>query len=287
MALAQNPTTRGDHPIGLREVAERLGVHYMTAYRYVRTGRLAAVRSQGVWMVDPADLVALAEAPGTIRESSRPRAARQLTQLLVQGDDIGAYSLIQEALGSWAGPVEVHTEMLVPALRDIGDRWALGQLTVADEHRATSVALRLLGRLGPIFVARGRHRGMVVVGSVAGDRHSMPTALAADLLRLAGFLVIDLGADTPAQAFAQSARSADRLVAVAIAATMSGMEGPVAEAVAAVRAEVGTAFVVVGGRGLARPETAHAVGADRGSGGDARDLVNVALEREKAVRVSP
>ena len=194
--------------------------------------------------------------------------------------------MIQEALGSWAGPVEVHTEMLVPALRDIGERWEVGQLTVADEHRATSVALRLLGRLGPIFVARGRHRGMVVLGSVGGDRHSMPTALAADLLRMAGFLVLDLGADTPALSFAESARTADRLVAVAIAATMSGMEGPVSRAVAAVRAEVDDAFVVVGGRGLDRSEAAQAVGADRWSGGDARELVRLALEREQALRVS-
>ena len=29
----------------LPEVAEKLGVHYMTAYRYVRTGRLPAKRS--------------------------------------------------------------------------------------------------------------------------------------------------------------------------------------------------------------------------------------------------
>ena len=31
-------------PISLQEAASRLGVHYMTAYRYVRTGRLPAQR---------------------------------------------------------------------------------------------------------------------------------------------------------------------------------------------------------------------------------------------------
>ena len=34
-----NPET-----LGLRECAERLGVHYMTAYRYVRTGMLPATK---------------------------------------------------------------------------------------------------------------------------------------------------------------------------------------------------------------------------------------------------
>ena len=31
-----------DGELSLHDVAERLGVHYMTAYRYVRTGQLAA-----------------------------------------------------------------------------------------------------------------------------------------------------------------------------------------------------------------------------------------------------
>ena len=43
-----------DPPAGnftLQQVAERLGVHYMTAYRYVRTGQLIATRRDGRWTV--------------------------------------------------------------------------------------------------------------------------------------------------------------------------------------------------------------------------------------------
>ena len=32
--------------LSLQEAADRLGVHYMTAYRYVRTGRLRAVQDR-------------------------------------------------------------------------------------------------------------------------------------------------------------------------------------------------------------------------------------------------
>ena len=46
-------------PITLQEAADRLGVHYMTAYRYVRTGRLPAQRSGSQWLVDPKDLGAV------------------------------------------------------------------------------------------------------------------------------------------------------------------------------------------------------------------------------------
>jgi excisionase family DNA binding protein len=39
--------------ISLRDAAERLGVHYMTAYRDVRTGRLPASRNGVRWRIDP------------------------------------------------------------------------------------------------------------------------------------------------------------------------------------------------------------------------------------------
>ena len=45
-------------PISLQEAASRLGVHYMTAYRYVRTGRLPARRDGAQWFVDVAGKMA-------------------------------------------------------------------------------------------------------------------------------------------------------------------------------------------------------------------------------------
>ena len=38
-------------PLTLLQVADKLGVHYMTVYRYVRTGRLPATRVGGIWQV--------------------------------------------------------------------------------------------------------------------------------------------------------------------------------------------------------------------------------------------
>ena len=45
-----------DAGINLKQVASALGVHYMTAYRYVRQGRLAARRVGTGWVVDPDNL---------------------------------------------------------------------------------------------------------------------------------------------------------------------------------------------------------------------------------------
>ena len=52
-----------DH-LTLQEVAEQLNVHYMTAYKYVRTGRLAATKVKSIWNVDPVDLEAFLSTAG-------------------------------------------------------------------------------------------------------------------------------------------------------------------------------------------------------------------------------
>ena len=46
----------GPDVLNLKQVAQRLGVHYMTAYRYVRQGRLPARREGTAWVVDRADV---------------------------------------------------------------------------------------------------------------------------------------------------------------------------------------------------------------------------------------
>lgn len=56
----------------LQQAADRLGVHYMTAYRYVRTGRLPADRRGGRWSVAATDVAELARHRATPRPSVRP-----------------------------------------------------------------------------------------------------------------------------------------------------------------------------------------------------------------------
>src|ERR1700759_4716903 len=58
--------------LNLQEVSDRLGVHYMTAYRYVRTGRLPAIQIGSHWFVDPRDLRRVRAGAGV---AGRPRAA--------------------------------------------------------------------------------------------------------------------------------------------------------------------------------------------------------------------
>ena len=82
-----------------------------------------------------------------------------------------------------------------------------------------------------------------------GDPHGLPSAFLADPLRGRSFTVIDLGADTPVEAFVDAATASDDLVAVGITVTLPA-DDVVTAAVTALRAAGVTAPVVVGGRAV-------------------------------------
>ncbi len=258
--------------VGLREAAERLGVHYMTVYHYVRTGRLPAEREGATWLVDRADLEALAapgERPGAPARAPRPG---RLAERMVHGDEAGAWAIVEGAMASGMTPGAVYEELLVPALRRVGDRWAAGVISVADEHRASVVATRVIGRMGPRFARRGRSRGSVVLGAPAGESHALPVAMVADLLRADHLEPIDLGANAPPASFAETAAGADRLVAVLIGVTAEGLEGAVRETIGAVARSV-EAPVLVGGRAIRDRAHALSLGASGWTGHSATSAV--------------
>ena len=284
-------TSSPDGLVTLYEAADQLGVHYMTVYRYVRTGRLPGRKVGVEWRVEPADLAAFMASndtspspgddsrPGSVPDDGsaaparrRVDHARRLVARLVAGDERGSWEIVQNAMASGTDPADVYLEIITPALAIIGDDWEAGTITVGQEHQASVVVHRLIGRLGPRFARRGRKRGTIVLGAPAGDGHALPSALFADLLRGEGFTVVDLGADTPPSSFVDAAATAERLVAVGITATASGNDAAIAEAIAALRAGV-DATIVLGG-GATSAADAERLGADCW-GGTGRDALAV------------
>jgi methanogenic corrinoid protein MtbC1 len=177
--------------------------------------------------------------------------------------------VIEGALASGVEPSEIYLDLLVPALAAIGDQWESGEVSVADEHQASVVALRLVGRLGPRFARRGRPRGTIVVGAPSGEEHLLPSVILSDLLRAQGFEVVNLGANAPGASFAEAALKADRLVAVLIGATSTDGAAHLRESIAALRAAGVTVPLLVGGRAVTDDRAARAFGADGWSGLDA------------------
>jgi excisionase family DNA binding protein len=267
--------------VSIRQAADALGVHYMTAYRYVRTGRLPAERAGSEWRIDRADLRRFREPsatpPGRPSRPARDTTRARLEARLLAADEPGAWAVVEAALAAGATPAAVHLELLGPVLADLGDQWATGNLTIADEHRATTVAHRVVGRLGPQFVRPGRRRGTVLVGAVADEYHSLPGAMLADLLRDAGFAAVDLGANTPPHTFVEESLATPQLVAVGLGAFLAERLPSVAATVAALRDADIAVPILVGGRGVPSADVARSLGADGWTGTDGATAVDAFL----------
>ena len=187
--------------LGLDEVAEEVGVHYQTVYRWVRAGKLPADVVHGRYRVMRHDLAAFIDgrtAPKRPRPPGAPRlrrAAETMHTALATGDEYGARDLASALVAEHTTIADLVQEVLVPPLLRIGQDWHDGKVPIWVEHRASAIAERILGEVAPRH--RGRRRGSVMVAAVSGDRHSLATTMAAVALRDNNWRVHHLGADMP------------------------------------------------------------------------------------------
>lgn len=243
--------------LNLKQVAAELGVHYMTAYRYVRQGRLEATREEQGWVVSRQALDLFLQVrdqgagiTGTGGATHEVDWAARLEPALLAGDEPTAWQVIEAAMAGGRTLPYCYTEVLGRALSLLGARWETGEVTVAEQYLATSVAERLVSRMGAHGRRPGRTKGAVVFGAPLGELHRLPVSIAADLIRIAGFQVLELGVNVPAEAFALAAQRARDLVAVGIGiATIDHLES-VEETVEAVQRAAEGVPVIVGGRAV-------------------------------------
>ena len=106
----------------------------------------------------------------------------------------------------------VVSEVLIPYLRDLGERWAAGTATIAQEHFASSL---IRGRLAGL--ARGWERGggpLALLACAPGEHHDLPLLAFGLALRGRGWRIAYLGADTPGESMADAARALDPALVV-------------------------------------------------------------------------
>ncbi len=197
--------------VDLQSAADRLGVHYQTAYRWVRDGSLPAVKHGAVYDIEEADLVRFQEQRKTPAPPPKQATVRswqhqveRLYALLVEGDELDARQLLDRLREGMIEPLVLCEELFAPTLRAIGDAWADGRISVAVEHRASAICERLVARLS--VHPRGRPRGVCLVTTPPGEQHGLPAAMAALVLRADRWQVHHLGTEVPTVDLIEMAR---------------------------------------------------------------------------------
>ncbi len=259
----------------LAEAADMLGVHYQTAYGWVRGGKLPARMDAGGYEVAEADVRALSARRRLGRKpvsQIRVRDWGSQADRLYQAIAVGHETRLRRALERLTGHVTITDlcdKVVAPALRKIGDKWATGEVSIAEEHRASAICERLVAAHSA--QPAGRPRGTAVVATPQEERHAIPALMAAACLRENHWHVHHLGADVPAaELFALAAGVRAHLVVLSTA-TASGA-ARAAEAAALIQSADQGITVLIGRSGdtlsqlrhqaahVASPDATHPIG---------------------------
>lgn len=120
---------------------------------------------------------------------------RKLVDAAIRLDEAGADRVFSDALAAHA--VErVLSEVVAPALVDIGELWHGGRIPTTTEHFASNFVQNRLRSLLRLAASDGRG-DEVIVACAPGDQHELGPLMLAVLLRRAGHRVYYVGADTP------------------------------------------------------------------------------------------
>ena len=179
-------------------------------------------------------------------DAVRERLSRRYLDALLAADRHGVDAVVKDGLDRGLTPPALLLEVMTPALREVGERWHRGEVSVAEEHWATQVTLDEMER---VRLSRPAHRTLelqAVVAVAPEETHVMPARVVATLLEWRGWRVDFLGGGLPPEDLITfAARRRPDLVALSV--TLPAHLPAVREAVTGLRALDPRPRILVGG----------------------------------------
>ena len=264
--MLYGPFMDSDGVLRIGELSKRSGVSpdLLRAWER-RYGLLRPVRSTGgLRLYSPADIervrlmrrhlaegLAAAEAAARALQAGvgeqaapaalRPAAARdELADALDRFDEPRAQAILDRLLAV-ATVDTLLSEVVLPYLRALGERWERGDASVAQEHFASSV---LRGRL--LGLARGWGLGLgpaAVLACLPGEQHDLGLIAFGLALRSRGWRIVYLGTDAPIETVEEVSRQLDPSLVVLVAVSSERVQPVLAQ----LRALAGRHRLALGG----------------------------------------
>lgn len=182
---------------------------------------------------------------------------------VLEGDRRGAFDTVLDALRDGnITPPEVYTKVLIPAQRRIGEMWHAGEVSIAEEHFATTTTQSLMAIVVHQAEKKPFNGKVVLTAGVAGDAHEVGIRAVSDLFEIAGWRVVFVGANTPPSDVADGAAAFNADLVVISAALPSHLP-TIEKTIDAVQAAGTRARILVGGGAFGGDaELAERLGAD-------------------------
>ena len=130
----------------------------------------------------------------------------QISENLQNGFDEKVAALTKDAVEKQIHPKEILQNGLIAGMNVVSNKFKNHDIFLPDVLLAARAMNSAMEVLKPLLIKEGIPiRGKVVIGSVKDDLHDIGKNLVAILLKGAGFEVIDLGNDVPAEKFISTA----------------------------------------------------------------------------------
>ena len=118
-----------------------------------------------------------------------------------------AVELTKKALDEGKKAEDIMNSSLVLAMDIVGEQYDKGEKYVPEMLLSAKAMKAAMGLLRPLLVESGvEMKGKIAIGTVEGDLHDIGQNLVSMMLEGAGFEVINLGAETPADTFIESVK---------------------------------------------------------------------------------
>ncbi len=195
-----------------------------------------------------------------LRSGAADQCARFVERLLA-GDRAAARSLARRTIHDM-GAETFYSEVLVPALHEIGRRYAAREISISTEHLATGIASAVLAEVNAAMKEAPPGSPEVVLCVPEGEDHALALQVAEGLLRRKGYRTLNVAGSAPAQSVVEFVR-ARRPAAVLISVTMSNRLEPGRRLARRLLQETPGLRVAIGGQGTSSLSAgAHPEGVD-------------------------
>lgn len=158
----------------------------------------------------------------TVIDEQQPLAnlAKQYLEMLLRGERHLASRLILAAVEEGTAVKDIYLHVFQQTQYEIGRRWQMNQVTVAQEHYCTAATQLIMSQLYPYIFATTRKNYALIATCIGGELHEIGVRMVTDFFEMAGWDTYYLGANVPASTIVETIeqRKADIL---AISATMT------------------------------------------------------------------
>jgi methanogenic corrinoid protein MtbC1 len=152
---------------------------------------------------------------GKLEPARTPADVRRALYEAASRADVDALSALLDQTFTLFALEQALSRIVEPVLQRVGEGWASGELSVAQEHLISAAIRARLERL--LADVRGDVRGVAVLACVPGELHELGLLMLGALLRADGWQVAYLGANAPLDdAFALAERLEAPLVCLSV-----------------------------------------------------------------------